>query len=87
MPDDGYLIRTGVATRVLIAACGSLLAARRVDRTIMRHVRHADPAGCICCAPLPVQLERDFFARNRCAQASLLSTATLGGMFHRRRRA
>lgn len=76
-----------MATRVLIAACGSLLAARRVDRTIMRHVRHADPAGCICCAPLPVQLERDFFARNRCAQASLLSTATLGGMFHRRRRA
>lgn len=51
-----------MAARVLIAAWGSLLAARRVAPTIMRHVRHADPAGCICCAPLPVQLERDFFA-------------------------
>ncbi len=57
-----------MAARGLIAAWGSRSAARRVDRTIMRDVRHADPARCICCAQLPVQPERDFFARNRCAR-------------------
>ncbi|WP_460198788.1 hypothetical protein ACE15N_02005 [Xanthomonas campestris pv. passiflorae] len=79
-------IKTGVVASVVIAASGSLLAVGRVDRRIKRDVWHADPAWCICCAQLSVQLERDFLARTRSTKAFLLSTATLRGMCHRFRR-